>query len=99
MPELKGYVVRSWKPRERMLAGTAVTAVVAALLVEGVFLPQWSRYTKLRDEASRMETSLARMRANMRAEGSDRGALRATQGIDSGVRARPARRCPGSRRC
>ena len=49
-----------------MLAGAVLVAVVAAVLVEAVFLPQWSHCRRLREEASGMEASLARMRANMR---------------------------------
>ena len=58
--------MRAWMPRERMLAGAVLVAVVAAVLVEAVFLPQWSHCRRLREEASGMEASLARMRANMR---------------------------------
>jgi Tfp pilus assembly protein PilO len=57
--------MRAWKPREQVLAGVTAAVLLGALLVEVMFLPQWSRYTRKRDEVARLQVALTRMRANI----------------------------------
>ncbi len=58
--------MRAWKTRERRLASVALTVIAGAVVVEAVLLPQWSSYTRARDEAASKEASLEQMRANLR---------------------------------
>lgn len=51
--------------RERTLAIAAGACVGLAILVEAVFLPKWSQYRRLSEEARRLETTLAHMRGNV----------------------------------
>lgn len=57
--------MRTWNKRERVLAGATAAVILGIILSEVVFLPQWSRYGRLRAEVASRELALTRMRANM----------------------------------